>query len=93
MLRLLESYVLWSIGQLPETDANLLRQMTPKLQAVYKVQGDWPQIVSTVMQLPPNLPATLIDLWTKNTEIARQHKMTLAPLDFAKMFVDQNLAG
>jgi hypothetical protein len=91
LLKLLESYVLWTIGQLPEKDTELLNQMTPKLQSVYGMQEDWQQIISTVMQLPPNMPTLVRDLWTKNTEIARTNGVTLTPQRFAEMFVDNNL--
>jgi hypothetical protein len=91
LLKLLESYVLWTIGELPTKDAELLTQMTPKLQSIYGIQGDWQQIISAVMELPPNMPTLIRDLWTKNTQIARQNGVTLAPQHFAEMFVDNNL--
>ena len=91
LLKLLESYVLWTIGQLPTKDAELLTQMTPKLQSIYGIQGDWHQIISAVMELPPNMPTLIRDLWTKNTQIASENGVTLAPQHFAEMFVDDNL--
>jgi hypothetical protein len=93
LLRLLECYVLWAIDHLSETEANSLREMTPKLQSLYRVEGDWQQVIASVMQLPPNVPALIKNLWIKNTEIARQNGVTLSPQQFAEMFVDQNLAS
>jgi hypothetical protein len=92
LLRLLECYVLWTVGELSETDANLLMKMTPKLRSIYKVQGNWQQIIATVMQLPPNMPALIVNLWNKNKEITRRNGAMLSPQHFAEMFVDQNLA-
>lgn len=91
LLRLLECYVLWTIDHLPEVEAANLKEMTPKLQTVYGVQGDWQQVIANAAQLPSNLPALTKDLWRKNTEIARRNGTILTPLQFAEMFVDQNL--
>ncbi len=93
LLRLLECYVLWAIGQLPATEANTLKDMTPKLLAIYGVQGDWQQIIASVVQLPPNMPDMIQSTWAKNTEIARKNQAVLTPQQFAEMFVDQNLVG
>jgi hypothetical protein len=93
LLRLLECYVLWAIDQLPATEMNTLKEMTPKLEAVYGVEGNWQQIIAAVVQLPPNMPDMIRVLWAKNTETARKNQATLTPQRFAEMFVDQNLAS
>lgn len=93
LLRLLECYALWAIGQLPATEESRLRDMTPKLQTVYGVQGNWQQVVAAAVQLPPNMPEMIRDVWAKNTEIAQKNQLTLTPQQFAEMFVDQNLVS
>jgi hypothetical protein len=90
-LKLLDCYVLWAIDELPVENAQSLKEMTPKLQSLYGQDGDWQQIVSAVMELPPNMPALVTELWIKNTEIARQNGVSLTPMRFAEMFVDSNL--
>lgn len=65
--------------------------MTPKLQSVYGIKGDWQQIICEVMKLPPNMPTLIRELWTKNTAIASRHGAILARQHFAEMFVDNNL--
>jgi hypothetical protein len=70
-----------------------LTEMTPKLQSVYRVQGNWQQVIASAVKLPPNMPTLIKDLWNKNTEIARKGGTTLTPQQFAEMFVDQNLVG
>ena len=65
--------------------------MTPKLQAVYDAQGDWQQVIAVAVQLPPNMPEMIRDLWARNSEIARKNQATLTPQQFAEMFVDENL--
>jgi hypothetical protein len=93
LLRLLECYVLWAIGHLPEKEASQLRAMTPKLQSIDRVRGDWPHVIATAVQLPAAMPTLIRELWVKNTEIARHNHAMLTPQQFAEMFVDQNLAS
>lgn len=90
-LRLLECYVLWSLGELTSKDKDTLEQMMPKLQEIYKQSGSWQEIVVAVMELPDNLPELIRGLWTKNTSIATVHGMYLDAELFAQMFVDENL--
>jgi hypothetical protein len=90
-LKLLDCYVLWAIGELPEENVRSLKEMTPKFRLIYGKEGDWQQIVSAVMELPPNMPTLVKELWVKNTEIARKNGVTLTPLRFAERFVDNNL--
>jgi hypothetical protein len=65
--------------------------MTPKLAALYQVQGDWQQILSVVKELPPSMPTQIRESWAKNTEIANKNGTSLMPQQFAEMFVDHNL--
>lgn len=92
LLRLLECYVLWSIGELPERDAQFMEQMAPKLRQVYEATGTWQNVIATAMELPANMPQKIRDLWTRNSEIARTSQLELSPQMFAEMFVDSNLA-
>jgi len=41
LLRLLELYVLWAIGELPQAEQDKLNGMAPKLQAIYGGGGQW----------------------------------------------------
>lgn len=91
LLRLLECYVLWAIEHISEEELKALKEMTPKLQQIYKVQGDWQQVISEAVQLPENLPDLIRGLWHKNSEIVRKAGTTLTAQQFAEMFVDQNL--
>jgi hypothetical protein len=92
LLRLLECYVLDTIGQLAPTDRSNLERMTPKLQAVYKLDGDWRSIVSQVMNFPGTLDDNIKSLWGRNRELASKHGEELLAEDFARMIVDENLA-
>lgn len=93
LLRLLECYVLWAIGELDDLQQATLEKMTPNLQSTYGVQGQWHEIIASVMDLPLNMPALIRDMWDKNQAIAREKSLSLLPQQFAEMFVDQNLVG
>jgi hypothetical protein len=90
-LRLLECYVLWTIGELSETESKTLHEMTPKLRSIYDVQGDWQDIVAAVVELPLNMPELIRGVWARNVEIAQKSGAILSPQEFAEMFVDKNL--
>jgi len=91
-LRLLECYVLDTIGALTPGDRSNLEKMTPKLQGVYKLDGDWRSIVSQVMHFPTTLDDNIRSLWARNRELAAQHGDELLAEEFARMIVDENLA-
>jgi len=92
LLRLLECYVLNAIDQLSLADQSKLEQMTPKLQAVYTLDGDWRMIVTQVMHFPPRLDDNIKSRWAHNRGLAAQHGEELLAEDFARMIVDENLA-
>ncbi|MGO9530931.1 MAG: hypothetical protein ACLP2X_17420 [Syntrophobacteraceae bacterium] len=56
LLRLLECYVLWAIGRLSEKEVGTLMKMTPKLQSVYGLQGEWHEVIAGALQLPDDMP-------------------------------------
>lgn len=93
MLRLLECYVLRAIGSLGDNENATLVEMTPQLRAALKADGDWYQVIERAMQLPPNMPDLVRDVWEKNRKIADANRSVLSPQSFAEMFVDANLTG
>jgi hypothetical protein len=90
LVMLLEHYVLWSIGELPEVQEKTLLAMTPMLQSTYSTSGTWQQVIASVMQFPVGLPTTLRGMWSRNLELARKSGTTLTPQQFAEMIVDDN---
>ena len=71
LLRLLECYVLDAIGELSAADRSNLERTTPKLQAAYKLDGDWRLVLSQVMHFPDTLPDNIRSLWVCNRDLAR----------------------
>jgi hypothetical protein len=92
LLRLLECYVLNAIGELARADQRTLEQMTPKLQVVYKLDGDWQSILSQVMHFPDTIDDNVRSAWARNCKLAAQHGEEPMPEDFARKVVDETLA-
>jgi len=92
LLRLLELFVLNSISELSDAEAEGLNKMQPKLSSLYGRQGSWDQIIASIIGFPDNMPALIRENWTRNQVIAKTNSLELTPQQFAEMFVDQNLA-
>lgn len=92
LLRLLELYALRAIGHLDPADEERLVAMAPKLRALYGCPGEWHEVVAASVNLPPDLPAAIREMWERNQAIARANDVTLPPQKFVEMFVDHNLA-
>ncbi len=90
LLRLLELYVIWVVGQLSSDDAARLNAMAPKLQATLGGDGTWQGAIVASMHLTPEMPAQIREMWEKNQYIATQNDTVLTPQHFAEMFVDSN---
>ncbi len=89
-LRLLDSYVLAAIGELPREQHESLQDMEPKLRSVYGTEGDWRQIVATQMGFPDDLPATIKVIWDNGVAKIRASGMNPDPSEFIRHFVDTN---
>jgi len=91
-LRLLELYVLWSIGRLRNDDEEKLSALTSKLRVTYKMpNAAWHEIVAAQMAFPPNMSSQIKAVWEKNLTIAKVNNAVLSDEDFTRMFVDKNL--
>src|SRR5215210_270705 len=84
-LRLLECYVLDSIGQLDASQRETLQRMEPKLANTYAMNGTWLDIVNAQMDFPKSLPAQ-IQVWQKNLTLARERDASIDPNEFAMAF-------
>ncbi|MEM6867289.1 MAG: hypothetical protein AAF528_02795 [Cyanobacteria bacterium P01_C01_bin.121] len=92
LLRLLECYVLFSIGELPDSNRKKLNEMTPKLSAVYKHSGTWTEILEKQMNFPEQMQTEIDKVWKKNTLLAEKEGKILDPEHFAQSFVDRNFS-
>lgn len=89
-LRLLECYVLNAIDQLDDSQRATLVKMESKLASVYKMNGNWLEIVNAKMEFPESLPGQIKDIWSKYLDQAKAQGMSVDPGEFAMSFVDQN---
>jgi hypothetical protein len=93
LLKLVDSFVLKCIGELDPASEDWLRGMEPKLRQIYSCEGSWDDIVISVLHFGPNIRTSIHELWVKNQAIARQHQVTLTPMQFVEMFVEKNVTG
>ena len=93
LVRLLECYVLWAIGELSDRDAATLVEMTPKLQSLYGSSSTWQDIVAGTVQMDAAMPDRIRELWAKALERSSEAGERLPPQRFAEMIVDENFIG
>jgi hypothetical protein len=92
-LKLVDSFILKSIGELDASTEAVLEQMTPKLRQTFSHAGTWDEIVEAQLGFKPGVRDGIRDLWARNQEIARQNGVTLTPMEFTEMFVASNIPG
>jgi hypothetical protein len=91
LLRLVDSFVLKCIGELDAASEVKLREMEPKLQQLYNCSGTWEEVIISQLHFDPDIRTAIRDLWLKNQEIAKQHNVTLTPMQFVETFVAKNV--
>jgi hypothetical protein len=93
LLRLVDSFVLKCIGELDASSEARLRQMEPKLRQIYQCEGTWEEIIISQLHFSPDIRPAIRDLWLKNQALAKEHKVTLTPMQFVEMFVAKNVTS
>ncbi len=91
LLRLLDLYVLWAIGELPPDQEDGLKRMAPKFQAQFGGGGQWHEAIERAVRMEQDMPQQIQDVWARNLQVARANGLTLTPEEFAMMVVDSNL--
>ena len=92
-LRLLECYVLSSIGRLDEQQEHALSIMAPKLADTLGLRGSWFDIISKQMEFPADLPIKIKAIWDSGSAKAATQGLSVDPEEFARQFVDTNFAS
>ncbi|MCP3925714.1 MAG: hypothetical protein GY714_24360 [Desulfobacterales bacterium] len=90
LLKLLECYILFSIGEILKDEKIKMDEMTPKLRQLYNLEGEWNEIIEKIMDFPSDMPKQILDVWEKNCNLAELNDEEINPQDFAEMFADQN---
>jgi hypothetical protein len=84
MLRLMESYVLWCIDELPEADRKLLDAAPPEMRKTFnRDSGSWQLILMQELGLPADMRDRVRDAWDRNR--------AMPPNDFAVQLTDSIL--
>ena len=93
LLRLLELYVLWAIGELPQMEQQTLERMAPKLGEIYGGNGTWHEAVAAAVHMPADMPMAIRDRWAKAApRAALLDDAALTPQAFAETVVDDYFA-
>nr|BFD41616.1 hypothetical protein FFPRI1PSEUD_31150 [Pseudomonas sp. FFPRI_1] len=90
-LKLLDFYVLKSIGRIEPEQLSALAQLEPKLRETYATQGTWFEIVAEQMDLPNDFPNRIHAKWDSYSKYMQQNGLTADPMVFTYQFVDTNL--
>lgn len=90
-LKLVDFYILKSIGRLEPGQLSALAQLEPKLRETYAIQGAWFDIVAKQMDLPDDLPGLINAQWHSYCNYMHQNGLAADPMEFTYRFVDTNL--
>lgn len=89
-LRLLDSYVLDSIGQLESGAEAALERMQPRLAQTLGGAGSWQEIVRIQMDLPDSFPQQVRLIWEGFLAQAKRQQLSVDPHEFVERFVTEN---
>jgi len=88
-LRLLDSYVLDSIGHLDAEQDGKLTAMEPRFREVFGETGDWRAIVAARMQFPEGMAGAIRQVWDKGRDrFVAANGREPDPVEFTQVFVD-----
>jgi hypothetical protein len=90
LLLILEQYVLSTLGELTPDKEAVVRQV---VQRLFGGGDDWQATLRERLQLAASMDDELRSMWANNTATAREHGVSLLPVQFAKMVVDENFAS
>ena len=93
LLRLIELWVLWAVGEIDDADQVRLKEMEPKLQKTWGHGGAWHNMIEATLHLPASLPEQLRGMWQRNLETARREGVPPPREMFAKSIADQIAGG
>jgi hypothetical protein len=90
-LRLLDCYVLDTLGALDDRSEAALIAMEPRLRAIYNANGGWREIVAAQMDFPDDMPDQIRRIWDDGHDrFVAAHGQDPDPLAFTTIFVDTN---
>ena len=93
LLRLLDCYILDTIGELPQAQQETLQRIEPNLQQAFGSTAGWRGIVEEQMGLLPSVALGMETLWANFQQDEQRLGNHAKPSDFVRAFVDQNFPG
>lgn len=92
LLRLVELWILWIIGEIDPQDVARLTEMEPSLRQTWSLDGAWHEMIEELLQLPPAMRDELRAMWQRNLQTAREHGVPASVEMFSQSIADQ-IAG
>ena len=89
-LRLLDCYVMRTIGQLDEAQDESLQAIEPQLAQLYGKPSPWYQVVMDQMEFTEDMEANIRQVWIAALTKADELNMEIDPAEFTRQFVDTN---
>jgi hypothetical protein len=87
--RVLDAFVLWSIGALDDKSSAALEEMTPKLRQTFGMtSGSWQQVVMQQMDFDDAYLAWLREKWRRQQEFDRTIGQPSDPIAWAFQISD-----
>ncbi len=88
-VRILELYALAAIGALDPEDRDRMKEITPDLRRIYKVEFGWKKLVEHVMEFEGNAEEEVRQEWAATKEKAAEAGEEMSPMLFAMRFADR----
>lgn len=90
-LRLVDAFILQSIGFLDPLVEAKLNKMSPRINALYGIRGTWEEVVMKKTGFTQTSRGDIYQLWRNYGYIAYRCGNQLSPVAFTKIIVDQNV--
>lgn len=90
LVRLLEYYFLWCIGELSRRDERALEELAPKLTEILGHRGTWYEILEATVQMPSDIRDRIANAWINHINSAKSDTLIRTPREAAEEFVDDN---
>jgi hypothetical protein len=92
LLRLIELWVLWVIGELDGVNEERLKKMEPNFHKTWGHDGAWHDMIEATLHLPASLAVEIRRMWQNNLHTAERQGVAPPTEMFARAIADQ-IAG
>ncbi len=92
LLRLLELWVQWAIGEIDPQALTRLSSMEPNLRKTWKLEGAWHEMIESLLELKPSIRDDLRSIWQRNLATSKQQGVD-PPLEMFSQSIADQLIG